>query len=370
MRHIYVHIPFCARRCSYCDFSIAVRKTIPTGRYLTAIRTELEYRRQQNLWDELSTDTLYFGGGTPSLLPSEGIAALVDMLGAGRDGGAAREVTLEANPDDVTQTSANAWFAAGITRVSLGGQSFAPSVLAWMHRTHDVTAVGLAVDRLRTAGIRDVSLDLIFGLPEELGSDIRYDLDCALQLEPDHLSVYGLSVESRTPLAKWIASGRTSAPSDERYAREFLLVHDVLSAAGYEHYEVSNYGRPGHHSRHNSMYWTEAAFTGLGPAAHSFRDGERSWNHANWSAYEHAVLSGEGPTADYEILTESQRAIERIYLGLRTSNGVDRSLWRMPQRLLDRAWREQAWVVEHGERLRLTPSGWLRLDEIVAALTT
>src|SRR6185503_9870704 len=162
-----------------------------------------------------------------------------------------REITLEANPDDVTESSAVAWKSAGVNRVSLGVQSFNPAVLTWMHRTHDAEAGPRAIQVLRSAGINRISLDLIFGLPDELEPDLARDLESALALEPDHLSVYGLSVEARTPLARWISRGATSAPTDERYAREFLLVHEILAAAGFEHYEVSNYARPGRRSRHN-----------------------------------------------------------------------------------------------------------------------
>ncbi|MBI4421946.1 MAG: radical SAM family heme chaperone HemW, partial [Gemmatimonadetes bacterium] len=295
MRHVYVHVPFCARRCSYCDFAIAVRKRIPTDRYVAAILQELRFRRERGEWDDEPIETLYFGGGTPSLLPPDHLAQLTAALLAGAGPVAATEptvrpeVTLEANPDDVTPTAAQAWREAGVNRVSLGAQSFHPAVLQWMHRTHDAGAIPRAVDTLRAAGIHAISLDLIFGLPEELAADFGRDLDRALHLGPTHLSVYGLSVEPRTPLARWISRGAASTPADERYVRDFLLAHGTLVGAGFEHYEVSNYARPGHRSRHNSAYWTSRPYAGLGPAAHSYRrgtGGERRWNLAQWTAYD------------------------------------------------------------------------------------
>jgi oxygen-independent coproporphyrinogen-3 oxidase len=364
VRHVYVHVPFCVRRCSYCDFSIAVRKTIPSERFVSAILSEQALRIQQGDWDDGETETLYFGGGTPSLLPPAHLAALIDRL---RDG--TPEITVEANPDDVKPEIAQQWRAAGITRVSLGVQSFNARVLNWMHRTHDVDASRNAVDALRNAGIENISLDLIFGLPEELEPDFERDLTEAVALDPTHLSIYGLSVEERTPLSRWISRGVTSQPSDDRYAREFLMADRILMGAGFEHYEVSNYARPGYRSRHNSAYWLERPYAGLGPAAHSFRDVERRWNAEAWSEYDSRISQGTDPVAEREILTPEQQRIERVYLGLRTSNGLARENWSPPGER-ERIWTEAGWLFHNGDRFYLTPEGWLRLDEIAAVLTT
>jgi oxygen-independent coproporphyrinogen-3 oxidase len=343
-----------------------VRKRIPAERYAACILTELELRRARGDWDEEPTETLYFGGGTPSLLAAESLALLIERLSPRRH---EAEVTVEANPEDVTAGAAHAWATAGVTRVSLGAQSFTPSVLRWMHRTHEVPSIAGAVEHLRTAGIEDISLDVIFGLPTELHADLPRDLHAALQLEPDHVSAYGLSVEPRTPLARWVSRGATAPAPEARYAREFLLVHEILSAAGFEHYEVSNYARPGHRSVHNSMYWTGRAFAGLGPAAHSFQGGVRSWNLSAWAAYERALAAQADPTAERERLTELQRAIERIYLGLRTAEGLERTYWRANPDF-EQKWQGEGWVEVGPDRFRLTPTGWLRLDEIAVLLTT
>src|SRR5437016_2678591 len=265
MRHLYVHIPFCQRRCTYCDFSIAVRKRIPAQEYVDVVRKEA-----RGIGDA-DFETIYLGGGTPSLLPAEAIATLLhDLTSQCRTPHAAREVTLEANPEDVTPDAARAWRSAGINRVSLGAQSFDDRVLKWMHRSHDAARIGAAVHALRGAGLENISLDLIFALPDELERDWERDLDMALALRPTHLSLYGLTVEPRTPLDRWISRGATHAPDEERYAEEYLLAHRRLTAKGFSFYEVSNAARDGFRSQHNSAYWSGKPYVGLGPAAHSF----------------------------------------------------------------------------------------------------
>ena len=371
MRHLYLHVPFCGRRCSYCDFSIAVRKRVPAHDYVAAVAGELALVRAAALAPPSvgGLDTLYLGGGTPSALPPDALAALLPVLFAAFHGAAPRdavEVTLEANPEDVTLDAARAWRAAGINRVSLGAQSFDDHVLAWMHRSHDAARTGAAVRALRAAGIVDISLDLIFAVPEELGRDWARDLECAVTLEPAHLSLYGLTVEARTPLARWISRGAASAPDDERYAAEYLYAHERLARDGYRFYEVSNAGRGGRRSRHNSAYWSERAYLGLGPAAHSFDGCTRRWNVAPWEAYRRAVRLGRLPRDAAETLTADQRELERRYLALRTDQGLPVGLCA-PERL--RAWGGAGWVRVTGERFRCTPEGWLRVDALVRDLT-
>jgi len=316
MHHLYLHVPFCVRRCSYCDFSIAVRKRIPAQQYVGAVLNEA-----RSGWTDpgAALETLYLGGGTPSLLSPDALAtllgALVDGFGAAPD----VEVTLEANPEDVTPAAARAWRAAGVNRVSLGAQSFDDDVLAWMHRSHGAARIGEAVRALRDAGITNLSLDLIFGLPAELSRDWDRDLDRALALAPAHLSLYGLTVEARTPLGRWISRGATTAPDDERYAAEYLRAHERLGAAGYRFYEVSNACRDDNRSRHNQAYWSGRPYRGLGPAAHSFDGRARRWNVAAWEEYRRRTAAGRSPVASEEVLTPEQRDVERIYLSLRTN---------------------------------------------------
>lgn len=377
MRHLYIHVPFCVRRCSYCDFSIAVRKRVPAADYLDAIRRELETVSE---WvapgaAPRGLETLYLGGGTPSLLPPEAIAALLrDVFRLTSSHDVSRpsddvEITIEANPEDVTAESTRAWRGAGVNRVSLGAQSFDDRVLRWMHRSHDAARIGAAVATLRDAGIDDISLDLIFGLPAELARDWRRDLDRACGLRPAHLSLYGLTVEDRTPLARWISRGATRPPPDERYAAEYLEAHERLAAAGYRFYEVSNAARDERRSRHNSAYWSGRPYLGLGPAAHSFDGHTRRWNLSAWEAYRRAVAAGRSPVESDETLTPGQLELEHVYLALRTDAGLALAvLGRLGPSLA--AWQEQGWVEMKGDRLRCTPAGWLRLDALIAALTS
>ena len=368
MKHVYLHVPFCRRRCSYCDFSIAVRRAIPAAQYVAAIKRERDLLGASGDWDHERLETLYFGGGTPSLLPPGAVAELVEffMNGGGRG---AVEVTVEANPDDVTPRVAAAWRAAGVNRVSLGVQSFSPAVLRWMHRTHGAGQAARAVRALRRAGFDNVSLDLIFALPGELKPNFRRELDRALALEPDHLSVYGLSVEPRTPLARWISAGAILPSPDDRYAEEFLLAHRYLTQAGFEHYEVSNYARPGRRSRHNSAYWTGEPYAGLGPSAHAFTGTVRRWNVEAWAAYQRTVHQGDRPEAGRETLSKEERSLERVYLGLRTRTGLDRSaLRKAAARVLEDAVNTRL-IEFRGRRIRATPEGWLCLDALVARLT-
>jgi len=388
VRHLYIHIPFCVRRCSYCDFAIAVRKRIPAREFVDTIHRELMslgwvipaamprgLRDPQGSSDSPEQldpleplETVYLGGGTPSLLGAEALAALLaGVLGEARDGTEDREVTLEANPEDVTPEAARAWRRAGVNRISLGAQSFDDSVLQWMHRTHDAARIGDAVRALRGAGFDNISLDLIFALPEELRRDWGRDLDRACALGPEHLSLYGLTVEQRTPLARWISRGATRPAGDERYAAEYLAAHERLARDGYGFYEVSNAARGGARSRHNSAYWSGRPYLGVGPAAHSFDGRARRWNHGAWEAYRRAVLEGRSPVESQEVLTPEQQGTERVYLALRTSEGL--SLAGPDVGAPPPAWVERGWAVVRGDRLALTPEGWLRLDALAADLT-
>jgi oxygen-independent coproporphyrinogen-3 oxidase len=370
VRHLYVHIPFCQRRCSYCDFSIAVRKHVPAEEYVDAVLTELTGVANPAAMprgeSEGELETLYLGGGTPSLLPVEALARLLQELQPSLRKGA--EVSLEANPEDVTPDAVRAWRAAGVNRVSLGAQSFDDRVLQWMHRSHDAARIGAAVRVLRASGIDNVSLDLIFALPAELNRDWGRDLELACALRPAHCSLYGLTVEPRTPLDRWISRGAVRPSDERRYAEEYLLAHARLAEAGYAFYEVSNAARDGYRSRHNSAYWSGRPYLGLGPAAHSFDGRARRWNIREWEAYARAVADGRSPVESGEVLTDEQRELERIYLALRTAEGLSLATRRRPAPSFAALWVEQGWVVEEGGRLRCTPEGWLRLDGLVAKL--
>ena len=361
-RHLYVHVPFCARRCSYCDFSIAVRRNVPVDEYLEALSLELASHT-----GELSLDTLYLGGGTPSTLGGPGIARLIDLVGRRAEFSPDAEITIEANPDDVTREAANAWRAAGVNRVSLGGQSFDPAVLEWMHRTHDANQLPRAISVLRDAGIEDVSLDLIFALPSVLNRDWPADVERTLALAPTHVSLYGLTIEPHTPLGRWHSRGRIVEADEDAYEREFLHAHDALTAAGYDHYEVSNFARPGRRARHNSAYWRGVPYAAVGPSAHRLDGTTRSWNVAPYAEWRDRLARGESPLGGSEALSEANRAAERVYLGLRTTYGLESSDAELR---LARPWVDAGWATLRSPRtIVLTPLGWLRLDALAASLT-
>jgi oxygen-independent coproporphyrinogen-3 oxidase len=363
--HVYVHVPFCARRCTYCDFAIAVRRSVPVRDYLAALATEARLSG-----DASAARTLYLGGGTPSQLGGDGIVELARKL---RAPAGLEEFTLEANPDDVSETVVSAWRRAGLTRLSIGAQSFHPAALAWMHRTHDADATAAAVHAARRAGVGSLSLDLIFALPDSLGRSFPDDLDRLIALEPDHVSLYGLTVEPKTPLGRQVKRGDAPPVDEARYAEEYLLAHDRLGAAGYRFYEVSNAAREGHEAVHNAAYWSGAPYLGLGPSAHSFDGRTRWWNEPAYAAWSARLANGQSPVVGRETLDPAAQRLERLYLGLRTGEGAALEGSEVASLEAVRRWAEAGWAKAEPApdgrvHVTLTPSGWLRLDELVAAL--
>lgn len=367
-RHLYIHVPFCKRRCSYCDFAVEAVKTPPVDAWLEATLGELELVAEAEGWGRGPLDTLYVGGGTPSVL---GPGAMERLLGGlerwfALDDGA--EWTVEANPESFDQALARDWAAAGVNRVSLGAQSFQEAALQWMGRLHGPEGPGRAVAAARGAGLDNVSVDLIFALPDALERDWDQDLERALALEPDHVSLYGLTAEPGAPLGRWVRQGRARLPDEDGYGAEYLRAVERLTAAGFEHYEVSNFARPGRASRHNQAYWNGAAYLGLGTGAHSYVAKRRWWNTRDWAAYRDAVRDGRPPRDGMEQVDRRTDALERIWLGLRTRDGLSLERLDAGQRALAENWTDRGWAVVDGSRLRLTGSGWLLLDRLAVEL--
>ncbi|MDQ1203682.1 radical SAM family heme chaperone HemW [Microbacterium sp. SORGH_AS_0862] len=322
---VYIHVPYCRVRCGYCDFN-------------TYTADELRGHRRDDYPDDLSREialatrvladvprpaqTVFFGGGTPTLLSS---AALGSMLHAVREGfGIAEgaEITVEANPDSVTPASLAELADAGVTRVSIGMQSSVPHVLAALDRTHDPANVAAAVAGARAAGL-DVSVDLIYGAPGESLADWRASVDAALALEPDHLSAYALIIEDGTKLARRIRAGEVRAPDDDLQAEMYELVDDAMADAGYDWYEVSNWARGARHrSRHNLAYWRGTDWWGFGPGAHSHVAGVRWWNVKHPAAYAQRLSQGSSPAAAREVPDQEARTLERILLESRIREGL------------------------------------------------
>lgn len=371
-RSLYVHVPFCVRRCAYCDFAVQATREAPTDAWLDAVAAEMRLLAAERGWDApLRLDTVYVGGGTPSMLRPAAMAEMRRRLEPFAIWDASAEWTCEANPESFTVETARGWRDAGVNRISLGAQTFHEPALRWMGRMHGVEGPARAMEAARAAGFDNVSVDLIFGLPARLGRDWGADLHHALLLEPEHVSLYGLTAEAAAPLGRWVAEGRETLADEDRYADEYLLAHERLRGAGFEHYEVSNFGLPDRRSRHNFAYWTGVPYAALGPGAHAFYPPLRRWNVRSWDAYR-AMLLDEGrlPTDGDETVDAETAGLERAWLLLRTDAGWPLAdAGEAEQRLAD-TWMAQGWATVADDVLRLTAEGWLLLDRLAVEMAS
>jgi oxygen-independent coproporphyrinogen-3 oxidase len=323
---VYLHVPFCATRCGYCDFNTYTATELGGGAsqasYAGTAIAEVRLARRVLGDVDVPAATVFLGGGTPTLLPPRDLARL---LGAVRDElgilpGA--EITTEANPDSVDAASLAALREAGFTRVSFGMQSAVPHVLATLDRTHDPDRVPQVVGWARAAGFGGVSLDLIYGTPGESQDDWRASLEAALDTRPDHVSAYALVVEDGTRMAAQVRRGEIAAPDDDDLADRYLLADEVLAAAGFDWYEVSNFARgESQRARHNEGYWRGHDWWGVGPGAHSHVGGTRWWNVRHPTAYAGRLAAGDSPAHAREVLTAEQQRVERVLLGIRLREG-------------------------------------------------
>lgn len=373
---VYVHVPFCTVRCGYCDFNTytvadlgatAARPGASRATYAEAAVAEVRLARQV-LGEPAPVQTVFLGGGTPTLLPPADLArvltAIDDELGLTPDA----EVTTEANPDSVTLADLEALRAAGFTRISFGMQSAVPRVLEVLDRTHDPARVPDVVAWARAAGFEQVSLDLIYGTPGESLADWEASLDAALACAPDHVSAYSLIVEDGTALARRVRRGELPVPDEDDLADKYAVADARLTAAGLGWYEVSNWARPGAECRHNLLYWTGADWWGVGPGAHSHVGGVRWWNVRHPAAYADRIGAGASPAHAREVLDEETRRVERVLLELRLRSGLpldaldDDGRAAVPEQV------ERGLVLVEGERLVLTDRGRLLADGVVRDL--
>ena len=319
MAGLYVHVPFCTQRCSYCDFYTQTDSRLRTD-YLRALRRELAERAAE--LDHEPLDTIYFGGGTPSQLPIEALRAIFRTIRAHYDVSSCREITLEANPDDLSADYLRQLHSQlPIRRISLGVQSFDDADLCRLRRRHDSQGAIRAVGRCLEAGFTDISIDLIYGLPDQTPEAWARNLDVAFHLGVSHLSAYHLTYEAGTPLHRQLLSGRIHAVSEDVSVRLYHLLIERAARAGWEHYEVSNFSLPGRFARHNSAYWTGARYIGVGPSAHSYDGRARSWNVASLPAYVAGILSGR-PDREREVTDNDMRYNEYLMTRLRTMWGI------------------------------------------------
>jgi putative oxygen-independent coproporphyrinogen III oxidase len=369
---IYVHVPFCSVRCGYCDFNTYTADELGEGAtrasYADTAIGEIELAGH-TLADAAAVETVFFGGGTPTQLPSVDLvrmlAAIDDTFGLA-DG---VEVTTEANPDSVTPESLATLRAGGFTRISFGVQSAVPHVLATLDRTHDPAKVPQAVRWAREAGFEQVSVDLIYGTPGESVEDWRASVEQAIALEPDHISAYALIVEQGTAFARKVKRGEVVMPDDDETADKYLLADELFSAAGLEWYELSNWARDeAAQCRHNVLYWQSQNWWGVGPGAHSHIDGERWWNVKHPAAYAQRLSAGQSPRHDGETIDAATAQVERIMLEtrLRSGLGLDGLSAGARAGVPDLASRGLVELVE--DRLVLTGSGRLLADAVVREL--
>jgi oxygen-independent coproporphyrinogen-3 oxidase len=316
---IYLHIPFCVQKCAYCDFySITDRRLQPD------FTETLIHDIGATGFPGHAADTVYFGGGTPSLLPPAAIGRLLETVGAVFDLSADAEITLEVNPGTVTPAHFSRYRDLGINRIHIGVQSFRDEVLSFLGRCHTARQALGAVALARRAGFENIGLDLIYGIPGQTTKDWGAELSRALALSPTHLSCYLLSFERGTPLSEQLAAGTIRALPEEETGALFLFTSETLTAAGFEHYEISNFAKgPSFRSRHNGKYWRHAPYLGFGPSAHSFIPPHRWWNLRDVGTYMDRIRGGDTPEAERETLALDQLMMEAVFLGLRQSDGLD-----------------------------------------------
>lgn len=319
MSGIYIHIPFCKQACHYCNFHFAT-SLLKKDALVGALQQEIILSATTA---SRVLHTVYFGGGTPSILPIEDIAAILKTITTIYTIDSDAEITLEANPDDITIEKLAGWKEIGINRLSIGIQSFFEEDLQWMNRTHNAEQAKKALE-LALQYFDNITIDLIYGTPGLTDAKWKYNVEAAIGYGIPHLSCYALTVEPKTPLEKLIRQHKKDDVNPDMQADQFLLLMDWLDAAGYEHYEISNFAKPGCRSRHNSSYWQGKPYIGIGPSAHSFDGKERRWNVANNQKYIDAIQRGELPF-EKEVLSPIQKLNEYIMIALRTCEGLDLS---------------------------------------------
>jgi oxygen-independent coproporphyrinogen-3 oxidase len=374
----YVHVPFCTVRCGYCDFNTYTATelgSVPGASresYADAAIAEIRLARRVLGDVDVPVDTVFFGGGTPTLLPPDDLVRIVEAVDGEFGLVEGAEITTESNPDSVDAAALTRLRDGGVTRISFGMQSAVPRVLRVLDRTHDPERVSRVVRWAREAGFEEVSLDLIYGTPGESAADWAASLDAALACEPDHLSAYALIVEDGTALARQIRRGQVAMPDDDDLADKYVAADEALERAGLRWYEVSNWSRdPGSACRHNLLYWTGGDWWGVGPGAHAHVGGVRWWNVKHPSAYAHRIEQGVSPAHGRELLDDETRRMERVLLETRLRGGL-------PLEVLDQAGRDRLSdhvardLVDPAEvaqgRVVLTRTGRLLADAVVRDL--
>lgn len=368
MSGIYLHIPFCRKRCTYCDFHFSTTFESYRSALLEALRLEIQLRAPEL---QGTVQTVYFGGGTPSLLSTDELSELLAVLRANCVLDSHAEITLEANPEDINETNLIAWRQLGINRLSIGIQTLSDQTLSWMNRAHGVQEALLAVKLAQKIGFDNISVDLIYGLPNLDLPQWEQTIEQVLNLDVQHLSAYCLTVEPKTALNHLVRKKKLQPADETQQSEQFLRLLALANDKGFEQYEISNFSLPGFHSRHNSSYWAFKPYIGLGPSAHSFDGKVRRWNIRNNTAY----LKGVGKNENWfevESLSANERRNEQILLGLRTKWGLDTtsltSGWTQKENAQIEEFARLGWLNLDQQKIILTDSGKLHADGIAAEL--
>ena len=370
MAGIYVHIPFCKQACHYCNFHFSTSMKLKNG-FLEALLNEILLQKKY-LNDEV-VDTIYLGGGTPSLLSEADLYHIINAIYKNFAVAADPEITFEANPDDITLEGLNSWRKNKINRLSIGVQSFFEEDLRWMNRAHTALQAEHSIRLAQDAGLDNITIDLIFGTPTLTDANWQINVQKAISLAIPHLSCYALTVEQRTPLDAMIRKQTVQGVSQDDQARQFLFLIDWLEAVGYEQYEISNYALPGHRSRHNSSYWEGKKYLGLGPSAHSFNGNARQWNVSNNALYIQSHQKNIVPFG-VEVLTPTQKLNEWIMTSLRTKEGLRLDPAMADRRVIEtlegksRRFQDEKLLLQYENALVLTRKGKLYADGIAAEL--
>lgn len=371
MAGIYIHIPFCKQACYYCDFHFSTSLKYKDDLLQALVK---EIKLQKSYLGGETIETIYFGGGTPSLLNDAEISLLLNTITELHSVSSSAEITLEANPDDLDKNKIKALTQTPVNRLSIGIQSFFDDDLQWMNRAHRSTEAESSVKRAQDAGIENITVDLIYGYPLLTDQKWKHNLHKVFELGVPHVSAYSMTVEPRTALASFIKKQQQPPMNDEQSAAQFLYMMDAMQQHGFEHYEISNYCKPGQYSRHNSNYWRGVKYLGIGPSAHSYNGETRQWNIANNAKYIEALENNQVP-AETEFLSETDRLNEYIMTSLRTiwgldldklnsiAKGTDAELLKSAEEFF-----EKGYIELQDRMIRLTQTGKLYADHIAAEL--
>lgn len=366
--NLYIHIPFCERVCIYCDFYVTTARKLMDAFTQALLQEITRYARR---YPGSGLRTVYFGGGTPSYLSSENLAEIMRHIHSSFDMDAEAEVTLEANPNNLTFEKLKDLRAIGINRLSIGVQSFSDEDLKFLTRNHDSIQARESIRDARKAGFGNISIDLIFGLPGQSFDRWIHNVTTALSLEPEHISVYNLTVEERTHLNKLVQQKKIRMQDEETELRMFLQTIHMLTQGGYDHYEISNYARQGFRSEHNSSYWQGLSYLGLGPSAHSFDGKSRWWNVRDIKKYCEILETDEAFPVDMrEELTQQQKCVEYIFLNLRTKQGLnirefeDLEGFRFAEKFRKPLEKSGEFLIQEAGRIRLSDRGFFLYNKI------